>query len=1058
MEDAAKRARAERTCAKRDFYSILKTIVEALKDESPCELVNSRFSELKAARKDFLLKHREYTIATMPDNPESDDDSEDAYLKVPESKFRELEKDVFEYGQRFSELQEQSTVKQVQVKQEVAHAAAQEEGARTIRNMKNILDMEYASLVLEMDRAVLLKDKDVGLSSINNVELEMRSQFSRVNAANVKLVEHLCQDDADKEVKMFMGMRSKYLEAMDVVSSVKDTIDSQKKLGGGRNLAGDIQLQKVPLPSFNSDMRSYPKFRDDFHRYVLPRIEGNEAAAYILTSCLKGEALEKVKNVDDDIENVWKRLDEIYGDPCKLADEVMNDIKRIDPVMENDDSSLVSMIDIIERGYRDLKRMNMDGEISNSQTVSLIEERLPYTIKLKWSKRVKKDGSTICWANKFSNMMIFLLEQKRIREYANSDIRGNVQETAGMSNYVSGHRNQNADTSTGSSCLVHSSEKHVTSVCNVYCGMSPKERVELLSKHNACFSCLKPYHRSSQCWKKVKCGVEQCEKMHHESIHEAHKQGLVLRASNTDKDLEGACLLQLMRVTAASTKSSDLTVLWDSGASLCLITFRKAASLKLKGHPTQLSIVKVGGKMEQISSFAYDVPLKDLYGGVKVVKAYGIDEISSKIQQIDVSKIAPLFKGVTSEQIDRPSGNVDLLIGFNYAGLHPTREQATGNLILLGNVFGKCLGGTHPSLREKTINHVQNAIICHAVTSSSSVESFLEGENLGISCKPRCGGCACGKCVVGSRDCTLKEEEELQQIEESLKYVDGHWEVGYPWQKDPHTLLDNKIAAEAMLRSTEKRLSKDSVLAQTYAIQMKDLVDRGVAVKLTDYDIIKYIGPVHYMSHHEIMKEGNQSTPCRLVFNQSAKFKGQAINDFWSKGPDMLNNPLGIMLRFREQPCAVAGDIKKMYHSVRLKPGTDRHTHRFLWRDMDSTRRPETFMVPRVSFGDRPAGAIAAVALQKTAEMSKEAFPEAADVVLKNTYVDDILDSFEDEEVAKKITREIDELLSIGGFNTKGWVFSWKLSSKSESSQDFPPYINGPPIEQVLQHRTEILR
>lgn len=158
--------------------------------------------------------------------------------------------------------------------------------------------------------------------------------------------------------------------------------------------------------------------------------------------------------------------------------------------------------------------------------------------------------------------------------------------------------------------------------------------------------------------------------------------------------------------------------------------------------------------MEQISSFAYDVPLKDLCGRVKVVKAYGIDEISSKIQQIDVSMIAPLFKEVSSEQIDRPSGNVDLLIGFNYAGLHPTREQAVGNLILLANVFGKCLAGTHPSLREKTINHVQNAIICHATTSHSSVESFLEGENLGISCKPRCGGCACGKCVIGGRRIT----------------------------------------------------------------------------------------------------------------------------------------------------------------------------------------------------------------------------------------------------------------------------------------------------------------
>ena len=71
------------------------------------------------------------------------------------------------------------------------------------------------------------------------------------------------------------------------------------------------------------------------------------------------------------------------------------------------------------------------------------------------------------------------------------------------------------------------------------------------------------------------------------------------------------------------------------------------------------------------------------------------------------------------------------------------------------------------------------------------------------------------------------------------------------------------------------------------------------------------------------------------------------------------------------------GDIKKMYHTVEIKT-TEQHTHRFLWRDMDRTRQPDTYVIQRVSFGDKPSGTIATVALRKTAEMGQDKYPKAA--------------------------------------------------------------------------------
>ena len=76
---------------------------------------------------------------------------------------------------------------------------------------------------------------------------------------------------------------------------------------------------------------------------------------------------------------------------------------------------------------------------------------------------------------------------------------------------------------------------------------------------------------------------------------------------------------------------------------------------------------------------------------------------------------------------------------------------------------------------------------------------------------------------------------------------------------------------------------------------------------------------------------------------------GHALNDYSAKGPHLLNDLLGILIRFRENKIALIGDIKKMYHTVKTKT-IDQHTHRFLWRDMNIKRPPDTYVI-RVSFG-----------------------------------------------------------------------------------------------------------
>ena len=152
---------------------------------------------------------------------------------------------------------------------------------------------------------------------------------------------------------------------------------------------------------------------------------------------------------------------------------------------------------------------------------------------------------------------------------------------------------------------------------------------------------------------------------------------------------------------------------------------------------------------------------------------------------------------------------------------------------------------------------------------------------------------------------------------------------------------------------------------------------------------------------------------------------GHVLNENWAKGPDLLNSLLGILIRFRENEIAFIGDIKKMYHTVRTGVIKQR-MHRFLWRDMDTTREPDIYVIQIVSFGDKPSGTIATVALRKTAEMAKKNYPKASELLINSTYMDDIINSVDNVET----------ILSNGNFKIKEWIYS---HDKIAPDQDLLP-------------------
>ncbi|XP_033730738.1 uncharacterized protein LOC117320185 [Pecten maximus] len=266
----------------------------------------------------------------------------------------------------------------------------------------------------------------------------------------------------------------------------------------------------------------------------------------------------------------------------------------------------------------------------------------------------------------------------------------------------------------------------------------------------------------------------------------------------------------------------------------------------------------------------------------------------------------------------------------------------------------------------------------------------------------------------------------MNLIQKGLNYdsEEKRWTASYPWIRDPGVLPNNFVAAKARMVSTERRLLRIGAdYAKLYHDQIRDMVKRKVARKLSEREIDEYDGPVHYLPHHEVLKPDSRSTPLRIVFNSSASFMGHSLNDYWAKGPNIVNDLMSVLIRFREGQVGMAGDISKMYNSVKMSE-SDQHTHRFLWRDMDQGKEPDHYVMEAVTFGDRPSGAIASMALLKTAELAKELYPEVTQIIKENSYVDDILCSTDSTSAAKNLSEDIDVVLEKGGFKVKHWTLS----------------------------------
>eukprot|EP00795_Rhopilema_esculentum_P003689 gene3689-14952_t len=355
---------------------------------------------------------------------------------------------------------------------------------------------------------------------------------------------------------------------------------------------------------------------------------------------------------------------------------------------------------------------------------------------------------------------------------------------------------------------------------------------------------------------------------------------------------------------------------------------------------------------------------------------------------------------------------VDLLIGIDYLDMHYSYEEVRGQegepiarrtplgWTCVGCPEGKKIPDTHFS--KTTLFTTSRSDVDEI---NSTMKKFWDIDSAGTFTQT----------TVVSPD----EKAALEKAENSFRFIDGRYEVGVPWKEDSYRMVNNHKMAMKRLQNTEKRLLKNPDVMKAYDEVIDQYLDKGYIRKVPVSE--KQPDSKWYLPHFAILKPNKATTKIRIVFDASAKYEGTSLNDMIHSGPKLQRELFDVLLRFRCHPVAVVCDIAEMYLRIQI-PEADRVYHRFLWRRCDQDRDPEEYEFSRVVFGITSSPFQAQFVIQKHAQLYRSEYPMASETALKSTYMDDSIDSVQDDEKGIQLYHQLAALWNKAGMHARKWL------------------------------------
>jgi len=453
---------------------------------------------------------------------------------------------------------------------------------------------------------------------------------------------------------------------------------------------------------------------------------------------------------------------------------------------------------------------------------------------------------------------------------------------------------------------------------------------------------------------------------------------------------------------------------FDEGSTCSMIEESLAKKLGLQGYSDPLSlqwtseITHEDSNSKRVTLEIAENPNQEYYeiNNVRTMK-----NLNLPIQTMDYGKMVANWDHLRKVKVDSLKEAQPLvLIGQDNIDLIFAREvieKSRNSPMLTRTKLGWVIHGSTGLVKGR----VDSEVSYHSCEKDEElheiVKSYFKTDSFGVKMtieRPR-----------------SKEDKMAQEIfDETTRFVDKQWETGLLWKSPEIKLPESKKMAMKRLFLLEKKLDSNADLANDYYTKMEYYLKKGYSRKLTASEVRSFGNRLWYLPHFAATHP-NKPGKIRLVFDAAAKSNGTSLNDTLLTGPDLLNSIVGVLFKFRQKKIAFTGDIQEMFHQVLIRK-EDLEAQRFLWRGRDRNRDPDEMVMSVMTFGSACSPFSAQSVKNLKAKELKNEYSKATTAIIEKHYMDDYLDSTDDEATAIKLIKEVSMIHELGGFKIRSWT------------------------------------
>lgn len=140
------------------------------------------------------------------------------------------------------------------------------------------------------------------------------------------------------------------------------------------------------------------------------------------------------------------------------------------------------------------------------------------------------------------------------------------------------------------------------------------------------------------------------------------------------------------------------------------MTHRFAKKMNMKGRRVTQYMETMGREVEEHHTILYTIKLKANDGKLHKVGLFGMDKLMLQVEPVDVTPAYEMFPFVPAGALDRPVGEVNIMLGQQVAHLLPPGgdgENCQGSLRVMRIEFGTgyVLGGRSSKITGMPLNY-----------------------------------------------------------------------------------------------------------------------------------------------------------------------------------------------------------------------------------------------------------------------------------------------------------------------------------------------------------------